>query len=162
MIVNNGLKFNLAFIKLMDAEGGYVNDPDDPGGMTKYGISQRAHPDVDIKNLTIDGAKEIYRLEYWEKYKLWQIENYSLAQKVFLFCVNAGGKKGVKALQTAANVLGGHLDVDGILGPKTAGWVNSYRHQIALVAAYKTICNQYYISLGREKYIAGWLTRLEI
>jgi len=47
-------------------EGGYSNNPSDPGGETKYGISKRAHPDVDIKNLTLDDAKEIYRKEYWD------------------------------------------------------------------------------------------------
>lgn len=46
-------------------EGGYVNDPKDPGGETKYGISKRWHPEVDIKRLTADEAKEIYYKEYW-------------------------------------------------------------------------------------------------
>ena len=46
-------------------EGGYVNDPDDPGGETNYGISKRYHKDVDIKNLTKEDAKEIYYREYW-------------------------------------------------------------------------------------------------
>ncbi len=48
-------------------EGGYVNRADDPGGETKYGISKRAHPDVDIKALTKDQAMEIYRADYWLK-----------------------------------------------------------------------------------------------
>lgn len=47
-------------------EGGYVNDPRDPGGETKYGISKRAHPNVDIKALTVEAAKDIYRADYWE------------------------------------------------------------------------------------------------
>ncbi len=46
-------------------EGGYVNDPDDPGGETKYGISKRYHPKVDIKALTKKEAEDIYRREYW-------------------------------------------------------------------------------------------------
>lgn len=46
-------------------EGGYVNDPDDPGGETNFGISKRSFPDVDIKNLTKDEAKEIYREHFW-------------------------------------------------------------------------------------------------
>jgi len=45
-------------------EGGYVNDPRDPGGETKYGISKRAYPGLDIKNLTEEQAKEIYRQDY--------------------------------------------------------------------------------------------------
>ena len=46
--------------------GGYTNDPVDPGGETKWGISKRAHPQLDIKNLTLDEAKLIYFKEYWE------------------------------------------------------------------------------------------------
>lgn len=53
------------FVVRPDIEGGYSNDPDDPGKETKYGISKRAHPNVDIKNLTLDGAKKIYHDEYW-------------------------------------------------------------------------------------------------
>lgn len=48
-----------------DPNGGYTNDPRDPGGETKWGISKRAHPNVDIKNLTLEQATEIYRKEYW-------------------------------------------------------------------------------------------------
>jgi Glycosyl hydrolase 108 len=46
-------------------EGGYVSNPNDPGGETKYGISKRAYPHLDIKNLTLDQAKEIYYQDYW-------------------------------------------------------------------------------------------------
>jgi lysozyme family protein len=47
-------------------EGGYVNDPNDPGGETNYGISKRAYPNVDIKNLTRQAAQEIYQRDYWD------------------------------------------------------------------------------------------------
>jgi len=46
-------------------KGGYHCDPNDPGGATKWGISKRAHPELDIKNLSLDEAKQIYFNEYW-------------------------------------------------------------------------------------------------
>lgn len=48
-----------------DQSGQYSNDPDDPGGETKYGIDKRSHPDVDIKNLSLPGALAIYFSKYW-------------------------------------------------------------------------------------------------
>ena len=51
--------------EVLKHEGGYVNDPDDAGGETNYGIAKKFNPDVDIKNLTKDGAKEIYYNKYW-------------------------------------------------------------------------------------------------
>lgn len=50
---------------VLEKEGGYVNHPNDPGGETKYGISKKAFPDLDIKNLTIEQAKRIYFQNYW-------------------------------------------------------------------------------------------------
>lgn len=52
--------------RVLADEGGYVNDPVDRGGETNYGISSAANPDVDVKNLTRDGAKAIYRQRYWD------------------------------------------------------------------------------------------------
>jgi lysozyme family protein len=52
---------------VISIEGGYVNDPKDPGGETKYGISKRAYPDVDIANLTAAEARQIYKRDYWDK-----------------------------------------------------------------------------------------------
>ena len=53
------------------ADGGYTNDPTDAGGETRWGISKRAHPDVDIESLSLEGALEIYRSAYWDFYKLY-------------------------------------------------------------------------------------------
>lgn len=55
-------------------EGGYVNDPNDPGRETKYGISKRAYPNEDIKNMTKERAREIYRRDYWNKLNLDEVE----------------------------------------------------------------------------------------
>ncbi len=55
-------------------DGGYTNDPNDPGGETKWGISKRAHPDVDIKNLSLDRAFMIYKDDYYDIYKKFKNE----------------------------------------------------------------------------------------
>jgi lysozyme family protein len=57
--------FNAAFLLVVGAEGGYVDDPNDPGGETKYGISKREYPSLNISALTIDDAKAIYLRDYW-------------------------------------------------------------------------------------------------
>ena len=53
--------------------GGYVNDPDDPGGETKWGVSKRAHPNLDIANLTWEDALKLWKLDYWDHYKVERI-----------------------------------------------------------------------------------------
>lgn len=57
--------FLQAFAVVVGEEGGYVNDPKDPGGETKFGISKRAYPNLDIPQLTLAQAQEIYRRDYW-------------------------------------------------------------------------------------------------
>jgi lysozyme family protein len=57
--------FDKAFSLTVGLEGEYSNDPSDSGGETKWGISQKAYPSLDIKNLTIEKAKEIYLIDYW-------------------------------------------------------------------------------------------------
>jgi lysozyme family protein len=57
--------FEQAIELLLAIEGGYVNDPDDPGGETKYGISKRSYPHLDIENLTVEEAKAIYHRDFW-------------------------------------------------------------------------------------------------
>lgn len=59
------LSFGMDMTFVFGEEGGYVNDPNDPGGETNYGISKRAYPLVDIKNLTRQAAQEIYHRDYW-------------------------------------------------------------------------------------------------
>jgi lysozyme family protein len=58
-------QFDVAVNEVLGEEGGYVNNVSDPGGETQWGISKRAFPDVDIKNLTRDDAKALYEAHYW-------------------------------------------------------------------------------------------------
>lgn len=71
-------------------EGGYVNDPDDAGGETKYGIAKRFFPHLDIKNLTMDEAKAIYESQYWTRAGCPWMKDYNLATVVFDTAVNCG------------------------------------------------------------------------
>jgi lysozyme family protein len=64
------VSFEKAMEFLLKWEGGYVNDPRDPGGETKYGISKRSHPNVDIANLTVEQATAIYKRDYWDALNL--------------------------------------------------------------------------------------------
>jgi lysozyme family protein len=92
--------FEKAISFVLKSEGGYVNHPDDPGGETNYGIAKRSHPKVDIKNLTVDGAKGIYLSEYWIPSGAGNLSN-ALALVHFDTAVNCGVGK-AKAILDAS------------------------------------------------------------
>ena len=113
------MNFDQAFDLVIGHEGGYVNDKRDPGGETKYGISKRAFPFLDIKNLTLEHAKEIYRQDYWNRLKLDQLPE-CVRFDLFDAAVNSGVKAAGKMLQKACEVI-----PDGIIGPQTISAANS-------------------------------------
>lgn len=112
--------FDEAFDLLLGHEGGYVNDKRDPGGETKWGISHRSYPALDIKNLTKDEAKAIYRRDYWDKCRIDELPA-KLRYTVFDMAVNSGVSAAVKTLQRAV-----HVKDDGILGPVTMAAVGRF------------------------------------
>ena len=139
-------------------EGGYVNDPDDPGGETNFGIAKRSHPDVDIANLTKDGAKEIYKEVYWDGNKVDSLSD-DLKHIYFDMCVNQGRGRAVKILQQSANAKGAGLKVDGGMGPKTLAAMENV--ELDRVRAYRV---KYYADLvtrkpDLEKFYFGWFRR---
>lgn len=105
------MTFDLAFDRLIGNEGGYTNDPTDPGGETQFGISKRSYPDVDIKALTRDGAKAIYRRDFWARLDADHFAD-GVAFQVFDFAVNSGIETAVRYLQRAVGVAD-----DGHWGP---------------------------------------------
>lgn len=113
-------KFDKAVNDLLLDEGGYVNHPNDPGGETKYGISKRSYPGVDIRNLTPEMARRIYYEDWWVPLGL---ENFPdpLGAKMLNVSVNVGVRTGWKILQRALNSfpLPERLSVDGVYGRKT-------------------------------------------
>ena len=105
------IAFDAAFDRLIGHERGYVNDPNDPGGETNWGISKRSYPDIDIKNLTREQAKEIYRRDFWERIHGDDLYD-GVAFQSFDFAVNSGIETAVRALQRAIGVA-----PDGLWGP---------------------------------------------
>lgn len=106
------MTFDEAFARLIGNEGSYVNDPRDPGGETKFGISKRAYPDVNIASLTVDGAKAIYYRDFW---KPLGDAHPAIRFQVFDFAVNSGIQTAVRKLQKAIGVAD-----DGHWGPVSA------------------------------------------
>ena len=94
--------FNNIIEVVLQHEGGYVNDPNDLGGETKYGITKSFYPDVDIKNLTKEQAKHIYHTDYWRRAKCDEVPPH-LRHIYFDMCVNFGQGGAVKVLQRTAN-----------------------------------------------------------
>jgi lysozyme family protein len=149
--------FEDAFQKLLLHEGGYVNDPDDPGGETKYGISKRVYPDVDIKSLTTDQARAIYRRDYWDKVS-GDLIGSTRAAAVFDFAVNAGVCTAIRLAQTVSGTV-----ADGVMGPKSVAaiagmdealFVAAFR--LGRVARYTHLCEK---NPKLKKYFFGWVRR---
>jgi lysozyme family protein len=105
------MTFDDAFDRLIDHEGGYVNNLKDPGGETKWGISKRSYPQVNIKALTRDDARLIYRKDFWNRISADSLHD-GVAFQTFDFAVNSGIEVAVRYLQRAVGVAD-----DGFWGP---------------------------------------------
>lgn len=107
------MTFDEAFARLMLHEGGDVDHPDDPGGATRYGISQRAYPDEDIAAVTIERAKALYLRDYWRPAGCERVPE-ALRFDLFDAAVNSGIGTATRWLQRAVGVR-----QDGVIGPVT-------------------------------------------
>jgi lysozyme family protein len=155
-------------------EGGFVNDPADPGGATKYGVSLRflkslgdlgfdldGDGDVDIEDirkLTIDDAKKVYWERFYKPLGLDSLKSEKLALQVFDHSVNAGVKSAVMLLQQVCG-----SKKDGIMGPKTIAAANTFVDNISL--RYMDARKEWYLDLVENKprfakFIAGWIKRV--
>ena len=144
---------------VLEHEGGYVNDPDDPGGETNFGISKRAFPDIDIKNLTEEDAVKIYHDKYWKPSKVEMLPE-RLWTTYFDMAVNMGKKRACEVLQKACNHKRKvNIKVDGRLGRNTAAsakGLESERLQSFRVKYYAELINR---KPKLEKYWFGWYKR---
>ena len=146
------MNFDVAFDRLIGSEGGYVNRADDPGGETKFGISKRSYPDVDIGALSVYEAKNIYYRDFWQP--LGQADD-AIKYQVFDFAVNSGIQTAIRKLQAAVRVAD-----DGHWGPiSSAALARMDKNDVLLRfaaqrARYFTKCSAW-PTMG-----AGWINRL--
>ena len=147
------MSFDRAIDIVLDLEGGYVDDPHDPGGRTKFGISQAAYPDMDIANLTREQAVTLYRQDYWNKCKC-GLMPWPWSLFVFDCAVNQGVGTAIRILQ---RTLG--LKDDGIVGPVTLDAVaraspdRALRYMVSRLMRYQALSTW-------DSYAAGWTYRL--
>lgn len=160
--------FDLALPYVLSHEGGWSNDPADPGGATNFGITMetaRRHgirtPD-ELLRITPAQVADIYRKDYW----VWDgVEDQQVATKLFDMGVNMGVRTAVRLCQDGLNTLGAALEVDGRLGPKTLESINAVTSNHMLdVLAYEAA--DYYKAIVAKrpesrKFLKGWLKRAE-
>lgn len=147
------LAFTIAIERLLDHEGGYVNNPKDPGGETKWGISKRSYPHLDIKNLTRTEAVEIYKRDFWDQFK-------GLLPKEFAFqfldgAVNSGIGNATRWVQRAVGVAD-----DGHVGPVTLSTLQTADKK-DLVLLYNAERLEFMTKLTRwDEFGRGWVRRV--
>lgn len=146
--------FDKALAFVLKHEGGYVNDPRDPGGETNFGISKAAYPGVDIKALTREGAAAIYRRDYWDRAGCGNLPA-GVAFFHFDTAVNQGPGAAAKFLQLAAGV-----EADGKIGPKTLAAVQRARPGDLLVEYAARRADHYGRLPHFPTYGLGWMRRL--
>lgn len=158
-------RFRRAVDHLFALEGGYVNDPKDKGGETKYGISKRSYPLVSIATLTKDDAVQIYHRDFWCPLRLDELRSEKVARVAFEFGVHAGVTRSAKALQSAVNAAGRPLSVDGHVGPATVAMVNRVGEEAMLSLLRREILAHYDGIVRRDasqsRFLRGWRNRLE-
>lgn len=148
------MNFDEAFEILIGHEGGYVNNPADPGGETRFGISKRSYPEIDIKGLTLNQAKFIYRRDYWDKAGCPDLPP-ALAFDVFDGAVNSGVNRSIKWLQEAAGAT-----IDGVMGKQTMQAVKAL-HPATVQARYNGVRLEFMTDLATWKdFGKGWARRI--
>jgi len=162
--------------RLIQREGGFVDNPVDAGGATNYGITQATfnswrasigRPVANVQNLPIDEASQIYAARYFYGPGFDAISDPDLQEFLFDFAVNSGPAAAVSALQTSLNGMG--LDsgrVDGDLGPKTRGAITRCQNIPELY--YRVKSERWELLLryiGRDHrqaiFALGWANRLD-
>jgi lysozyme family protein len=176
VILTSQQRFDYALNILLQDEGGYSDDFDDPGGATNFGITQE---DLDnyhqklglpthVKDLSHEDAAKFYKVMWWDRFHYEAINSIDIATKVFDLAVNIGACEAHKLLQRALIWCGYSLIVvDGILGPKTISATNEctlHGREEDLMTELCEEARDYYSKISEEnpklyRFLKGWLKR---
>jgi len=153
------MQFNQQHMEwILKAEGGFNDIENDKGGATKYGISHRSYPALDISSLTIEDAAEIYRVDYYDAYRLDE-----LPAAVGLFAldgfINHRPKPAAIILQSAVGA-----KPDGIIGNKTIKTSHAHTEQHTLekmaAARYRLYFDIVTSDSSQVQFLDGWINRI--
>lgn len=144
----------VGFVLRERIEGGYVNDPRDPGGETAFGISKRSYPKENIKGLTRARAIEIYKRDYWDAPGCEKLPP-KLAVALFDGAVNQGANIAPQLMQRALGVT-----ADGIIGPITIKAATKADQDNALVEFLGWRLRRYAFTANASTYMRGWSNRV--
>ena len=151
-----------AFEQMLASEGGYVNHPSDPGGMTNLGVTKRVWEEwvgresneKEMRSLTPEMVAPLYKRKFWDACKCDELPT-GVDYLVFDFAVNAGPGRSAKILQTAIGV-----PADGGIGPITLAAVNA-QDPVELIEKFSQAKEDFYRSLITfETFGKGWLNRV--
>jgi lysozyme family protein len=150
--------FKIAVELTLQHEGGWVNNPADPGGETNMGITQRDMPGQNMKELTVEQAIQYYQDNYWKPLYS-QIKVQLHANKLFDMGVLFGVKEAALILQQALNIT-----QDGAFGPVSLETLNT-ADPISVLQSYKTHLVNHAIGIVAKKlterpFFAGWVRRI--
>lgn len=148
------MDFDTAFDRLIGHEGGYTAGENDPGGETNWGISKRSYPALNIRKLTREDARRIYRRDFWERIHGDELAD-GVAFQVFDVAVNSGIETAVRMLQRALDVAD-----DGHWGQRSQAAADrmSESDQILRLNAERL---EFYTRLSTFKHFGrGWVRRV--
>ena len=160
--------FDYAFKTIVGFEGKDSDHPDDRGGRTRYGISKRAYPYIDMDALTLGDAKQIYKRDYWNICGAKEMTTRDLKVLLFDIAVNHGAGRARIMLQEALNLLNNNgklyddLEIDGIIGRKTKAAIKANEpHYIIMALITKRLALMDRIADGtsQEAFAKGWMNR---
>jgi lysozyme family protein len=151
-----------SFEQMLASEGGYVNHPSDPGGMTNLGVTKRVWEEwvgresneKEMRSLTPEMVEPLYKRKFWDACKCDELPT-GVDYLVFDFAVNAGPGRSAKILQTAVGV-----PADGGIGPITLAAVKA-QDPTELIQKFSDAKEDFYRSLNTfETFGKGWLNRV--